>query len=335
MEQDPPSRGLSFASFDSPQVASGSIDHRLAGLGMVVLQAQSRARSICGYEGMDLMTSATAKPSLAGRGTESWFQRPWHRALIHASAALFGLDREMSFMEHLDELRKRVLWAAACVAATFAACWAFSGDLYDIASAPIRSHPAVTLYIARPQDIFGLHVKVTFVAALFFSAPLVLTQAWLFISPGLHRHERRYAIPFVVSASLLFITGGAFAYFVAFPTALRFLLDWIVASRLTPMIDAVEYFDLFFSIMVALGIVFQIPAVIFVLSRIGLLTARLLARYFKHAVVGCVVVAAIITPTTDVANLLIIAGPMIALYGLGIGVAWAFGKRRLVESSRE
>ncbi len=207
----------------------------------------------------------------------------------------------------------------------------FSGSLYEIASAPIRANPAVTLAIARPQDIFALHVKVTLVASLFFSAPLILTQAWLFISPGLYPHERRYAIPFVVSASLLFLTGGAFGYFVAFPAALRFLLDWVVASHLTPIIDAVEYFDLFFSIMVALGIVFQIPAVVFVLSRIGILTARLLIRYFKHAVLGCVVVAAVITPTADAGNLLVIAGPMIALYGVSIGVAWAFGKRRVPE----
>jgi sec-independent protein translocase protein TatC len=110
------------------------------------------------------------------------------------------------------------------------------------------------------------------------------------------------------------------------------LLDWIVASKLTPIIDAVEYFDLFFSIMVALGIVFQIPAVIFVLSRIGLLTARMLVRYFKHAVLGCVIVAAVITPTTDFGNMLVIAGPMIVLYGVGIGVAWIFGRRRVTEA---
>lgn len=218
------------------------------------------------------------------------------------------------------------------VGAAFAVCWLFADNLYDIASAPIRANPAVTLSVSRPQDIFSLYMKVTLVASIFFSSPLILTQAWLFISPGLHPHERRYAIPFVVSASVLFVTGGAFGYYVAFPAALHFLLDWIVASKLTPIIDAVEYFDLFFSIMVALGIVFQIPAVIFVFSRIGLLTAGTLARYFKHAVVDCVVVAAVITPTTDASNMLIIAGPMLVLYCVGIGVAWVFGKRRIAET---
>jgi sec-independent protein translocase protein TatC len=117
--------------------------------------------------------------------------------------------------------------------------------------------------------------------------------------------------------------------------ALQFLLTWIVESGLTPMIDAVEYFNLFFSILVALGIVFQIPAVVFVLSRIGLVTARMMLRFFKHAVLASTVVAAVITPTTDFGNMLIIAGPMIALYGVGIGIAWIFGKRRMSEPLAE
>jgi sec-independent protein translocase protein TatC len=247
--------------------------------------------------------------------------------------AVTAIAREMSFIEHLEELRKRILWALVSVAATFAVCWVYAGDLYEIARAPIGSNPAVTMSISRPQDIIGLQIKVTLVAAIFFAAPLILTQAWLFISPGLHPHERRYAIPFVLSASLLFIAGGAFGYYIAFPTALTFLLDWIVASNLTPIIDAVEYFDLFFNIIVALGFVFQIPAVIFVLSRIGILTARMLVRYFKHAVLACVVIAAVITPTTDFGNMLVIAGPMIVLYGVGIGVAWIFGRRRVSETN--
>ena len=223
--------------------------------------------------------------------------------MLYLCTTVTALASEMSFIEHLEELRRRILWALACVGVTFAACWMFSGELYELASAPIRGNPAVTLSLSRPQDIFGLHLKVTLVASIFFASPLILTQAWLFISPGLYAHERRYAIPFVLSASMLFIAGGVFGYYVAFPTALRFLLDWIVASNLAPIIDAVEYFDLFFTIMVALGIVFQIPAVVFVLSRIGLVTAGLLVRYFRHAVLGCVVVAAIITPTTDFANM--------------------------------
>lgn len=256
------------------------------------------------------------------------FGSTWRRVLVHTAVALTAAAQEMSFIDHLEELRRRIVWAVVSIAAMFGLCWLFKDQLYDIASAPIRTIPGVTLSLSRPQDIVSLNIKVSLIAAIFFAAPLILTQAWLFISPGLHRHERRYAIPFVVSASVLFLAGGVFGYFVAFPTAIRFLMDWIIEARLTPIIDAAEYFDLFFSIMVALGLVFQIPAVIFVLSRIGLITAGGLARHFKHAVLGCVIVAAVITPTTDFGNMLVIAGPMLVLYAVGIGVAWLFGRRR-------
>jgi sec-independent protein translocase protein TatC len=234
----------------------------------------------------------------------------------------------MSFIEHLEELRRRLIWSIVCVAGAFGVCWIFAGDFYDFASAPIRANPAVTLSVSRPQDIFSLNVKVTLVAAIFLSSPFVLAQAWLFISPGLYPHERWYAIPFVLFASILFLAGGVFGYFIAFPLALQFLLDWIVESRLAPIIDAGEYFNLFFTIVVALGLAFQIPAVVLVLSRIGLVDAAFLWRKLKYAVFGCVVLAAVITPTTDPANMFVIAGPMVVLYGLGIVVAWIFGRPR-------
>ena len=282
---------------------------------------------------MEAISHVSPDATQVSRGWPTIVPVSWRRIAVYVLTALTAAAQEMSFVDHLDELRRRILWAIACVAVTFAGCWIFAGDLLDIASAPIRANPTVTLSVSRPQDIFALQMRVTLVASLFLSSPLLLTQAWLFISPGLYRHERRYAIPFILSASALFVAGGAFGYYVAFPTALTFLLDWIVESKLTPIIDAVEYFDLFFSILVALGIVFQIPAVIFVLSRIGVLTARTLVRYFKHAVLGSVIVAAVITPTTDFANMLVIAGPMIALYVVGIGVAWVFGRRRIERPS--
>jgi sec-independent protein translocase protein TatC len=272
------------------------------------------------------MKTALSSPFPAG---VSWpVAAQLRRKAFELVAILAFASREMSFIEHLEELRRRLIWSLVFIGAAFAVCWVFAGDLYDIASAPIRSNPAVTLSISRPQDIFSLYVKVTMVAAIFLSAPLVFVQAWMFISPGLYPHERRYAIPFVLFASVLFVCGGAFGYYIAFPTAVGFLLDWIVQSHLTPIIDAGEYFNLFFTIIVALGIVFQIPAVIFVLSRIGLVSAGVLARKLKYAVFASVVIAAVITPTGDPGNMLIIAAPMVALYVVGIGVAWVFGRRR-------
>jgi sec-independent protein translocase protein TatC len=253
----------------------------------------------------------------------------WRRVVVQWTAALAALSREMSFVEHLEELRRRLIWSVLFVAAAFGLCWLFVVDLIDLASAPIRMNPAVTLSLPRPQDIFGLRVKVTLVASLFLSAPFVLAQAWLFIAPGLYPHERRYAIPFVLFASLLFVAGGAFGYFIAFPTALQFLLAWIVESQLTPIFDIGAYLDLLLTILVALGVAFQIPAVIFVLSRIGLVDARFLLAKLKYAVFLCVVAAAVLTPTTDPGNMLVIAGPMVALYVLGIGIAWLFGRPRV------
>jgi sec-independent protein translocase protein TatC len=256
----------------------------------------------------------------------------WRRMGLQLVAALAAVSREMTFIEHLEELRWRLIWSIVSIGVAFGVCWVFAGDLYELASAPIRANPAVTLSLARPQDIIGLNVKVTLVAALFLSAPFVLAQAWLFISPGLYPHERRYAVPFVLSTTVLFVTGGAFGYFVAFPLALQFLLGWILESHIVPIIDAGEYFNLFFTIIVALGLVFQIPAVIFVLSRIGLVDARFLLMKLKYAVFGCVVVSAIVTPTTDPWNMMVIAVPMIVLYLVGIVVALICGRRRQIEA---
>jgi sec-independent protein translocase protein TatC len=251
----------------------------------------------------------------------------WRRTAIDALAVLAVVSREMSFLDHLEELRRRLIWSAACVAVVFAGCWFFAADLYDIASAPLRANPEAQLIVTRVQDVFSLQVKVTMVAALFLSSPFLLAQAWLFISPGLYAHERRLAIPIVAGATLLFVLGGAFGYFLAFPVALQFLIDWALELHLTPNIDASEYFSLFFQVIVALGVVFQIPVVIFVLSRMGLVTARFLIRHFKYALFGSVLIASIITPTPDFANMLIIAGPMLTLYIIGIGVAFVVGGR--------
>lgn len=259
---------------------------------------------------------------------ESVASRGW-RAFVVRTAAVWAVAAEaMSFLDHLDELRRRLIWSLAAVAVAFGACWLVADDLYAIASAPIRSHPDVTLAVFRPQDIFALYFKVTTVAAIFIASPFILWQAWLFVSPGLYTHERRYAVPIVLATSVFFLIGGAFGYFVAFPMALRFLVDWTVDVHLTPMFDATAYFDLFFSVMLAFGVVFQIPVVIFVLSRLGLVDARFLAKNLKYAVLGSTIVAAVITPTPDVGNMFALAGPMIVLYCLGIGIAWVVGKPR-------
>ncbi len=277
------------------------------------------------------MTRAIGVVGRSGGRAGAWPSlRTFLSGLVAAVAAVSG---EMSFLDHLEELRRRILWSVAFVFVAFVVCWMFSSDLYRLARIPIEAHPDVRLTISRPQDIFSLYLKVSLVASLFAASPLVLTQAWKFVSPGLYSHERRYAVPFVLSASILFIAGGLFGYVFAFPMVLDYLIQWIVAEDLEPLIDAIEYFNLMFQILVALGIVFQIPAVIFVLSRIGLVNGPFLIRNSKYAVLVSLVLAALITPTTDVASMMVIAGPMLALYGVGIVIAFLFAKRRRRETA--
>jgi len=168
-------------------------------------------------------------------------------------------------------------------------------------------------------------------AAVFLSSPFILGQVWLFISPGLYKHERRYALPFIFFSSLLFVTGGLFGYFVAFPFALQFLIEWEKKMGATVLINASEYFDLFIMVELGLAVIFEIPAVIFVLARIGLVSGPFLLRNTRYAILASAVVAAVITPTTDIPNMLMMAVPMVGLYLLGVAVAYVFGKKRTKE----
>jgi sec-independent protein translocase protein TatC len=236
----------------------------------------------------------------------------------------------MSFFDHLEELRGRLLKIVAAVGLTFVACFSFSDDLFRIVARPIIAASG-PLNFMTPTEPFNLQLKVALVAGIFLASPFIMAQVWLFIAPGLYKHERRYAAPFIISSSLLFVLGGSFGYFVAFPFAVTFLVQMGKDMDLNAVISAKEYFDLFIQVELGLGIVFQIPAVIFVLSRIGLITARFLIRNTKYAVLLSFVVAAIITPTSDITNMMVMAVPMIGLYLLGIIVAFIFGKKRKAE----
>jgi sec-independent protein translocase protein TatC len=180
---------------------------------------------------------------------------------------------------------------------------------------------------------FNLQLKMALMAAVFLSSPFLMAQIWLFIAPGLYKHERRYAAPFIIFSSLLFVAGGMFGYFIAFPFALQFLIQMGKDMGMETLINASSYYDLFLTIELGLGIVFEIPAVIFVLSRIGLVSGKFLLKNTKYAILLAFALAAIITPTSDIPNMMIMAVPMIALYLLGVLVAFIFGKKRKPESA--
>jgi len=338
------------------------------------------------------------------------------------------LGGQMSFLEHLDELRRRLVRSALFIAVAFCFCWYFSDYVYNFLSVPVRQALAeaqrrpvplqgltgeetilplssvkegdtgryvfgeaiklgssvipagasVQVKVARdrseqigvftdeaviagvtviprgvrlPLDLqaspdalpgiedklivttamepFSLYLQVALYAAVALSVPFLLLQVWGFVAPGLYPHERGYAIPFVLLSTVSFVLGAAFAYYVLFPPAARYLLGLGQDFRL--LLKATDYFDFIVLIMLAMGVVFQMPAVTYVLSRIGLVTAGLLLRSWRISLVVILVAAAVLSPTSDVLNMMLFAAPMAVLYLVSILVAWMFGKPRQTE----
>ena len=187
------------------------------------------------------------------------------------------------------------------------------------------------LVVPTVQGAFNLYIKVSFYAAIFFAVPFLLVQIWGFVAPGLYPHEKKYAAPIIIMASVFFLGGCAFAYYIAFPRAANFLLGVATSGNLRPLVTADEYFDLIIIIMLGLGVVFEIPTVTFFLSRLGLVSPGMLLRVWRYALIVIFVVAAILSPTTDIPNLLVFAAPMMILYFLSVGIAWVFHRRRQTE----
>src|SRR5437870_7054288 len=238
------------------------------------------------------------------------------------------LHGQMSFLDHLEELRRRIIHSLIGVGVALGVCWYFVDALFRAVSRPINKAGISSLVVSTPTEGFNLELKLALMAAIFLASPFVLGQVWLFISPGLYKHERKYALPFIFSSSLLFVLGGLFGYFVAFPFALQFLLEWEKNMGVTTLINASEYFDLFIMVELGLAVIFEIPALIFVLARIGLVSGPFLLRNTRYAILIAFVVAAIITPTTDIPNMMMMALPMVALYLFGGVVGDGFGRRR-------
>ena len=335
---------------------------------------------------------------------------------------------EMSFMEHLDELRKRLVKSILIVGVAFILCWFVSDKIYDFLSVPVRralseaqrreikvegetgnekvlllselkegdevryifdkatklgvsvlspgtsvgakvlkdkegniglftneamatsnalipkgvrlpidfnlkdlSEPSAdeSLIVTTAVEPFTLYVTVSLYAAIALSVPLLLWQIWGFISPALYKHERSYVTPFILLSSISFVIGAAFAYYVLFPPAVSYLLGLGGDFRL--LLRATDYFDFIILIMLAMGAIFQMPAITYVLARIGIVSAEFLWRSWKYALVIILIAAAVISPTGDIPNLMLFAAPMMLLYVISIFVAWFFGKKRQIE----
>ncbi len=335
------------------------------------------------------------------------------------------LGSQMSFLEHLDELRRRLVTSAVVIVIAFVLCWFVSDKIYNFLSVPIRkalsdverrevpvegltgnevvlsisnlkegeigryvfdratklgisvvspgtsvkakalldpsgnlglftdepifiSNTIIPKGIRLPLDITGsevenvsadermivttavepftLYVTVSLYSAIALSIPFLLWQIWGFISPALYKHERSYVTPFIGLSTISFVIGAAFAYYILFPPAIKYLLGLGEDFRL--LLRASDYFDFITLIMLAMGVIFQMPAITYVLARIGLVSAGLLVRSWKIAIITILIVAAVVSPTSDIPNMMLFAAPMIFLYVISIFIAWFFGKRR-------
>jgi sec-independent protein translocase protein TatC len=231
----------------------------------------------------------------------------------------------MSLLEHLEELRKRIINSAVSVVIAFFVGWNFKEDIFEFVQRPIitalkEQHMPPRLIFLHPTEPFELYMRIAFVAGVFLAAPYILWQVWQFISPGLYRHEKKYVFPFLFVTVGLFLCGGAFGYAIVFPNTLSYLI--FMGKGFEAQITINEYSNLFTAVMLGLGIVFEIPVLIFFLAFFGIVDAKMLWKYARFAIFGIFLVAAIVSPTPDAVNMCIFAAPMCVLYFLSIGIAW-------------
>jgi sec-independent protein translocase protein TatC len=241
----------------------------------------------------------------------------------------------MSFMEHLEELRSRIIKALMGLVVAFVLSLGFCNYLWEIISEPAVSalkHLGVVpprLVQITPMESFSIiWVQLPLLCSVFLASPWIVYQVWAFISPGLYKRERRWAAPFVLITAGLFIVGGLFAYFLAFRYGLEFLLGIGMSNSVTPMVSITEYFDLFVNVTLGVGLVFELPVLIFLLTLLRVASPRFLLRHSRYAILAIVIIAAIVTPTPDVFNLMLFAIPMCALYFVGIFFSFMLVLRR-------
>src|SRR3954464_13836247 len=226
---------------------------------------------------------------------------------------------KMSFLEHLDELRKRIVNACLAVAVGIAVTFYWIEPIFNFILAPTRRAlpPGVKLIYTEPGEAFSLYITVALIAGVVVAAPFIMYQVWMFIAPGLYSNEKRLAIPFVLFTTIGFVLGAAFNHYIAFPFMMAFFGSFNTADlAFMPKLD--DVFGLYTKMLLGIGVVFQMPTVVFFLAKMRMVSARLLARHFKYALLLIFIIAAVITPTGDPMTRTIFAAPMIVLYGISI-----------------
>jgi sec-independent protein translocase protein TatC len=241
----------------------------------------------------------------------------------------------MSFMEHLEDLRSVILRSLGGVIVAFVAAFLFAKQIWDIVSAPAVSALKTlgvkppNLAQLSPMEFFNVvYIKLPLLVAVFIGSPWIFYQIWSFISPGLYKREKRWAVPFILATAGLFIIGGLFAYFVAFRYGLVFLLGMGLDSHVSSVVSIDTYFDLFVNVTLGVGLVFEMPVIIFFLTLLRVASPRFLLRHSRYAILAITIIAAIVTPTPDAFNMTLFTIPMIALYFLGLFASYLLVLRR-------
>jgi len=244
------------------------------------------------------------------------------------------VDVKMPLTAHLEELRSRLIRALLAVAVGFAVCYGIAEKLFELLTQPLLGlnttldqADAVHLIGTGVGEAFFTKLKVSFIGGVFLASPMILYQMWRFVAPGMYTHEKRYALPFVFFGTVFFVGGAYFCYALVLPVGYRFFIEQYATIRINPEIRISEYLTFTSRMLLAFGVTFELPVFTFFLSRIGIVTYRMMLRYTRYAILVIFIVAAVLTPGPDVASQLLMAGPLLLLYAASIGVAYVFGKR--------
>jgi sec-independent protein translocase protein TatC len=232
----------------------------------------------------------------------------------------------MTFLEHLEDLRKRLFYSAIALIAGFFPCWMFREKIFDLLARPVMQYlpPGTKFSFLTLTAPFMMYLKIAFLASLFLTAPFIFLQIWYFIAPGLYQKEKKYVIPFMLMTTFFFALGAAFGYFLVYPYACKFFLN--VGKDFNPVLTPDQYLGLSVIVLLGIAATFEIPTLVFFLAKMGLVTAKWMIRNFKYAVLAVFVIAAVITPTPDPINQSLVAVPMLILYGLSILIALIVGR---------
>ena len=242
-------------------------------------------------------------------------------------------EGKMSFLEHLEELRKRIINAVLGIAVGIAASFFFIQRIYDFLTAPaLATLPEGSrLIYTQPTEAFSLYIQISLISGAVLAAPWIMLQVWGFIAPGLYANEKKFVVPFVLFSTVGFLGGAAFNHYIAYPFIMTYFASFNTPN-LVYMPQLTYVFGLYVKMLLGLGLIFQMPTVVFFLAKMRVLTARFLLRQFKLAVLLIFITAAVITPTGDPMTLMIFAAPMLGLYTLSIAIAFIVGPKRLKDS---